>query len=219
MKIKAVIFDLDGVICFTDHYHYLAWKELADKLGLPFDEQKNNRIRGVSRMDSLEIVLEESDIQYTKEEKEAMASQKNTAYQKLLLSMTPRDVSKEIWETLVTLRGRGLKLAIGSSSKNAPLILRQTGMQDFFDAVSDGNNISHSKPDPEVFLKAAEMLHLSPAECVVMEDAFAGIEAACRGGFYSIGIGDAAACPNATWNVSHFSEIISILERQFTALK
>ena len=208
---KAVIFDLDGVICFTDKYHYQAWKALADRLGIYFDEQINNRLRGVSRMASLEIILERATQTYSQEEKEAFASEKNALYVELLQQMSPADLSDEVRETLNALRAGGYKLAIGSSSKNTKLILSRLGLGDFFDAISDGTNITRSKPDPEVFLKAAEMLSLLPEECLVVEDAKAGIQAAFAGGFSSAGIGEAAEHPNCTYPIKQFSDLKKIL--------
>lgn len=160
--IKAVIFDLDGVICSTDEYHYEAWKTLADRLGTYFDRKINERLRGVSRMDSLDIILERSDKVYSDEEKLEFATEKNEYYKKLLGQMSPNDLSYEVRETLLTLRERGYPMAIGSSSKNTKQILKNIGLEGFFDAVSDGTNISHSKPDPEVFLCAAEYLGQKP---------------------------------------------------------
>lgn len=210
MKYKGIIFDLDGVICFTDKYHYLAWKKMADEIGVYFDEVINNRLRGVSRMESLEIILERSDQEYTQEEKEKLAAHKNEMYRELLLQMSPADLSDEVKNTLDTLRGRGHKLAIGSSSKNTKTILNQIGLGEYFDAISDGNNITRSKPDPEVFLKAAEFLGFQPEECLVVEDALAGIEAAVAGGFSSAGIGEAATHEKVTYSLTGFSGLLDI---------
>ena len=187
---KGIIFDLDGVLLSTDHFHYLAWKSLADRLGIPFNEKKNDLLRGVSRMDSLEIILGERSDEFSPEEKLAFATEKNLNYRSYLQTLTPEFVSPEVPETLQKLRKSGLRLAVGSSSKNTPLILEKTDLRKYFDAVSDGNNITRSKPDPEVFLKAAQFIGLDPSECVVVEDADSGIEAAKRGGFYAISIGD-----------------------------
>lgn len=210
MKYDAVIFDLDGVICFTDHYHYLAWKALADSLNAPFDESKNDRLRGVSRMDSLEIVLEEyTGPTLSDAEKQKLAEKKNDLYRTYLQSMSPADLSDEVRETLNALRGRGLKLAIGSSSKNTPLILERLGLSGFFDAVSDGNNITRSKPDPQVFTMAADMLGLPSEKCLVVEDAQAGIQAAKSGGFDSAGISSAAR-PLATHPLSSFRDLLGV---------
>lgn len=208
---KAVIFDLDGVICFTDKYHYQAWKALADRLGVYFDEIINNRLRGVSRMASLDIVLERAQQTYSQEEKEAFAAEKNATYVELLQQMSPADLSDEVKDTLNALRAGGYKLAIGSSSKNTKLILSRLGLGDFFDAISDGTNITHSKPDPEVFLMAAEMLGLPSEECLVVEDAKAGIQAAHAGGFQSAGIGEASEHPDCTYPIVRFSDLKTIL--------
>lgn len=210
MDIKGIIFDLDGVICFTDKYHYQAWKQMADNIDVYFDEKINNRLRGVSRMASLEIILEKSEKKYTDDEKEALASSKNEMYKVLLNTMTETDLSEEVKSTLDELKARGIKLAIGSSSKNAKLILNRLGLGEFFHAISDGNNITHSKPDPEVFLKAAEYLGLSPSECLVVEDAKAGIDAAVAGGFASAGLGEAAEHAQVTYPLKTFSEILFV---------
>lgn len=210
MKYKGIIFDLDGVICFTDKYHYQAWKEMADGIGVYFDEVINNRLRGVSRMESLEIILERSEKVYSEQEKEELATQKNEIYKKLLLQMSPSDLSEEVKNTLDEFRNRGCKLAIGSSSKNAKTILKQLGLDGYFDAVSDGTNITHSKPDPEVFLKAAEFLGLDAADCLVVEDALAGIDAAVAGGFHGAGIGEAATHEKVTYPMEHFSDLLKI---------
>lgn len=211
MKIKGIIFDLDGVLCFTDKYHYIAWKKLADRLGIYFDEKINNRLRGISRSESLNIILERSSKQYTPEEKIAFAEEKNQNYRKLIGKMAPADISDEVRNTLEKLRSRGIKLAVGSSSKNTPLILGKTGLADYFDAVSDGNNITHSKPDPEVFLKAAEMLGLPPRDCLVVEDAPSGIKAGIAGGFRTAAIGDAVRCNRADVNLKTFSVLLKIV--------
>lgn len=212
MTYQGVIFDLDGVICSTDEYHYLAWKALAEGLGIPFDRATNNRTRGVSRMASLEIVLEKSEARYTGAEKAALAERKNALYRELLGQMSPADLSDEVKGTLLTLRERGVRLAIGSSSRNTPYILERIGLKGFFDAVSDGNNITRSKPDPEVFLKAAEMLGLDPSVCLVVEDAHAGVEAAVNGGFDAAAIGDARDDERARWHLKGFSDLEGIVE-------
>lgn len=211
MVYKGVIFDLDGVICFTDRYHYQAWKEMADDIGVYFDEKINNRLRGVSRMASLDIILERSEKQYTKEEKERLAEWKNDRYRELLGKMTTEDLPEEVKTTLEKLKEKNLKLAIGSSSKNAKLILSRIGLADYFDAISDGTNITHSKPDPEVFLKAAEYLGFEPGECLVVEDALAGIDAAVAGGFASAGIGEAATHKKVTYPLKNFSELAEVV--------
>ena len=208
---KAVIFDLDGVICSTDKYHFDAWKKLADSLDIYFDEKINNRLRGVSRMKSLEIILEKSSIIYSQKQKEDLANIKNDYYRELLEKMTPSDLDVEVKKTLDALKDKGLKLAIGSSSKNAKLILRQIGLDNYFDAVSDGTNIINTKPDPEVFLKAASMLNEKAEDCVVVEDAIVGIEAAHAGGFVSAGINDAKNSKYVNYKLESFSDLLSIL--------
>ncbi|MDR1692547.1 MAG: beta-phosphoglucomutase [Oscillospiraceae bacterium] len=211
MNYQAIIFDLDGVIVHTDRYHYLGWKALADRLGLPFDETVNNRLRGVSRLESLEIILENSELKnLSPDEKTALATEKNETYKTLLQAMTPADLAGEVLSALRTLRERGYKLAIGSSSRNAKLILEKIGLAGFFDAVSDGNNIVNSKPDPEVFLKAAEFLGVSPAACAVVEDAGAGIEAAHRAGMKAAAIGDAVRHGSGDWNLGTFADLLGI---------
>ena len=208
MQYQGIIFDLDGVLCSTDEYHYRAWKALADRLGIPFDRERNGLLRGVSRMDSLNIILEKSDKAYSQDEKNAMAEEKNTRYRQLLNQMSPADLSCDVKRTLDTLRARGLKLAIGSSSKNTPFILERMGLDGFFDAVADGNCITHSKPNPEVFLKAAEMLGLTPEQCVVVEDAHAGVEAAKAGGFACAAMGDAKEDARATYHLGKLSDLL-----------
>lgn len=180
--IKAVIFDLDGVIVSTDNCHYRAWKKMADEEDIYFDCKINDRLRGVSRMASLEIVLEKRKKEYSITEKHQLAERKNEYYKELINELTPEDILPGVMDRLKELKENSIKVAIGSSSKNTPVILRQIGLESFFDAVSDGNNIAHSKPDPEVFVKAAEMLGITAEECMIVEDADAGIEAGkCAG--------------------------------------
>ena len=186
--IKAVIFDLDGVIVSTDDCHYEAWKKMADEEGIYFDKTINNRLRGVSRMESLEIVLEGAEKEYSEDEKLALAERKNGYYKEFITKLTPDDILPGAMNTLEELKANGIKVAIGSSSKNTPVILKQIGLSDYFDAVSDGNNITNSKPDPEVFLKAADMLDISYGECMIVEDADAGIEAGKRAGMKTLSV-------------------------------
>lgn len=207
---KAFIFDLDGVIVSTDIFHYAAWKQTADGEGIYFDEKINDRLRGVSRMQSLDIILERASRDYSHEEKLELAEKKNNVYRKLLNNLTPADRLSGVSETLEKLKSCGFKLAIGSSSKNTPVILDRIGYADYFDAVSDGNNIENSKPHPEVFLKAAEMLKLNPSDCYVVEDAEAGIEAARAGGFVSVGIGAASTCEKADIRIKEFKTLLRL---------
>ena len=211
-KYKAVIFDLDGVICFTDHYHYLAWKKLADRLSIPFNEEDNNQLRGVSRADSLEIILRKYHGPAISDEQKAMfLEEKNEIYKEYLKKMSPEDLTRETVFTLLTLISEGYKIAIGSSSKNTKFILEKLGIIRLFDAISDGNNISRSKPDPEVFLKAAQFLELKPEECLVIEDARAGIDAACNGHFDSCGILDACDYEKTTYGIKSLKDILDIV--------
>lgn len=210
-NIKAIIFDLDGVICNTDQYHYFAWKTLADCLGIHFDEQINHRLRGVSRMESLEIILGKHSFDYTDAEKQKLAEEKNSIYKGCLSALTPSDLSEDTKETLSVLRKRGYLLAIGSSSKNTRQILAQLGLNDFFDAVADGTQIEHSKPHPEVFLLAASMLGVSPEQALVIEDADSGIQAAHAGKFKVIGIYTPNSCPNTDITIKRLSNLIDIL--------
>lgn len=209
---KAVIFDLDGVICFTDKYHYQAWKALADRLGIYFDEKINDRLRGVSRMASLEIILERAEKAYTEEEKMAFAEEKNNIYKELLKDMSEKDLSEEVKTTLEELRRRGYKLSIGSSSKNTKFILGQIGLGDFFDAIADGTDITNSKPDPEVFLKSAAKIDVDPADCAVVEDAKSGIQAAKAAGMTALALfGDAKECGEEDYNLNGFADLLNIL--------
>lgn len=155
MKYKGIIFDLDGVLCSTDRFHFEAWKQTAEEVGAPFDETINMKLRGVSRMESLEIILSGSSKTFTDAEKERLATEKNDRYRKLLAQMSPADMPTAVRDALTALHNAGLKLAVGSSSKNAAYILERLDANRYFDAVCDGTMIAHSKPDPEVFTKAA----------------------------------------------------------------
>lgn len=211
MRYRAVIFDLDGVICSTDRYHYQAWKELADRLGLPFDEETNRNMRGVSRLESLEILLQAGGVQYGGERKAELAREKDETYRRLLEQMSPGDVPGGVRKALDKLRRNGLKLAIGSSSKNAPLILEKLGLRGFFDAVADGTQISRSKPDPEVFLLAARKLGMRPAECLVVEDARAGVLAANAGKFDVAFFGEQPGGEEALFRVGSIEKLAVLL--------
>ena len=191
MPIKGVIFDLDGVIVSTDEFHFQGWKRLADEEGIEFTREDNMRLRGVSRMQSLEFLLEKTTRKYTDEEKQEMAARKNSYYRELLQDITPDNILPGAMKIMEELKKRGIKIAIGSSSKNTPRILLRIDLENYFDAVSDGNDIKRGKPDPEVFLIAAERLSLAPQECLVVEDAKAGIEAALAGKMKAMGVGAA----------------------------
>ena len=211
-KYKGIIFDLDGVICCTDQYHERAWREMAEESGIYFDPAVSNRLRGVSREESLEIILEHAGKVFSPEEKKKMAEKTNAIYIKLLDRMSPGDLEEDVRSTLEQLRNRGCLLAIGSSSKNTRKILDKIGLGNYFDAVCGGNEITHSKPDPEVFLKAAGKMGLAVSECLVVEDACAGISAASAGGFDSAGLGDAAKDKNVTWALNTFGDLKNIVK-------
>ena len=187
--IKAVIFDLDGVIVSTDEFHYLAWKRIADENGIYFDREINHRLRGVSRAESLEIILERAERKFAERERLDMAERKNGLYREMIKTLTPKDRLDGVDGILSFLKEREVKTAIGSSSKNARDILGYIGLSDAFDAIADGHDIRRTKPDPEVFLIAAERLGVEPRECLVVEDARAGVEAAINAGMAVIGIG------------------------------
>jgi beta-phosphoglucomutase len=217
MNIKAVIFDLDGVLVSTDEYHYQAWKELADELGIPFDRNINERLRGVSRMESLEIILEKSTKSYTIEDKIQFATRKNDRYRKLLDNLSSDDILPGVLTFICSLDEKNIIIAIGSSSKNAPLILEKTSLNTLFKVVVDGNHITRSKPDPEVFLKAANQLGVRPENCLVVEDADAGVEAAIRAGMMVLAVGMAAANPNAHFSAGDLVEFSGNFSRNFFA--
>ncbi len=191
-RYDAVVFDLDGVLCSTDEYHYQAWKAVADELGVAFDRTVNDRLRGVSRMESLEIVLERYDGSLSDTEKVSLADEKNAIYRRGLEKLTAADVAEGAREVLAALRDAGVKVAVGSSSKNTRLILGRLELADAFDAVVDGTQIVYSKPDPEVFLRAAEAVCAEASRCLVVEDAEAGVEAGHAGGMDVATIGCAA---------------------------
>jgi len=188
--IEACIFDLDGVVVDTAKYHFIAWKALARELGFDFTLADNERLKGVSRMQSLDILLEIGGKQFTQSEKIAMAEKKNTLYVSYIEKMSPEETLPGVEKFLQELRKRGLKTALGSASKNAPLILERIGLAGWFDVIVDGNSISEAKPNPEVFLKGAEKLGVMPEHCVVFEDAIAGVEAARNANMYCVGIGE-----------------------------
>jgi len=205
MPKPAFIFDLDGVIVSTDEFHYLGWKQMADEEGICFDRTINERLRGVSRMESLSIILEKANRAYSQIEMEQMATRKNKYYRQLLEQLSPANILPGVADFLAVLKEAGIKMAIGSSSKNTPMILEKIGLADFFDAVADGNQIKNSKPDPEVFLLAAALLGVDPASCVVVEDAEAGVDAARAAGMKVIGVGSAASSQNADFRAADLS--------------
>jgi beta-phosphoglucomutase len=205
MKPKACIFDLDGVIVDTAKYHYLAWKRLAKELGFEFTEKDNERLKGVSRMESLEILLSVGGIRIDDENvKLQLAEKKNKWYVEYINQMTKDEILPGVIEFLELLKSAGIKIVIGSASKNTITILERIGLKDFFDAIIDGTKISKAKPDPEVFLKAAEELGVRPEECCVFEDAVAGIQAAKSAGMKVIGVGDPTILKDADKVIQSF---------------
>lgn len=210
--IKAVIFDLDGVIVSTDEYHYLAWKRLADETGLYFDREINAKLRGVSRLDSLNIILGRQAEMVPEKDKAELMDRKNLYYKEYLERLDEGAVTEEVARTLAALREDGILLAIGSSSKNAGFILEKIGYGGFFDAVADGNDVSRSKPDPEVFVLAAERLGVLYGDCLVVEDSDAGIEAALACGMRAAGIGYAAENCRADWKLRNLSDVLSCVK-------
>lgn len=207
MNLKACIFDLDGVIVDTAKYHYLAWQKLAVLLNIQFNEKDNERLKGVSRMASLDIILEIGRMTLDEREKAEYAALKNEWYLDFIRRMSPDEILPGSLEIISELRNAGIKVAIGSASKNTPLILERLGIEKLFDAVADGNVVSKAKPDPEVFIKAAKMLGVAPEDCVVFEDAIAGVEAALNAGMFCIGIGSEKILTNAHYVVSGLDKI------------
>lgn len=212
--IKGIIFDLDGVIVSTDDMHYQAWKSIANKLDIPFNPEINHRLRGVSRMESLEIILSNSTKAFNKLEKTALANEKNAYYVELLELLTERDILPSVLITLTWLKHRKYKLSIGSSSKNAKTILKRIGLLEWFDVIIDGNDISNSKPHPEVFLTAAQRMNLKPYECVVVEDARAGIDAAIAAEMITFGLGQASKYSKTNYPIEEIKDMIDILNRK-----
>jgi len=205
--IKAVIFDLDGVLVSTDIMHYEAWKKLAEKLQIKnFTKEDNLRQRGVSRMASLEVLLEKSEKAYTQQEKEAFAQEKNEYYITLLKNLTPDDVLPGVLTVFHALKQRGILIGIGSASKNTPEILERTGLGNYIDQVSCGLDITRSKPDPQVFLVAAQKLGVNPADCLVVEDADSGIQAAKAGGMYALAVGSAFGNTQADYRAASLED-------------
>jgi beta-phosphoglucomutase len=203
--IKAVIFDLDGVIVSTDELHFQAWKQLAGSLGIPFGRESNDRLRGVSRMESLEIVLGNSAKRYSPDAKHQMAERKNACYLELLKGLSPADILPGVIDTIKALKERQVKTAIGSSSRNARVILRAVGLENEFEVIADGNDITRSKPDPEVFAITARRLGIAPEECLVVEDAEAGVAAGLAAGMSVLAVGAAVGLPQATRSAENLS--------------
>lgn len=206
-NVQACLFDLDGVIVDTAVYHYKAWKRLAAEMGFDFTEEQNELLKGVSRVRSLEIILELGGITKTEAEKKELANRKNTWYVDMINHMKPNEILPGAREFVKSCRDAGIKTALGSASKNSMTILEKIGMVNLFDAIIDGNKVSKAKPDPEVFLKGAQALGVAPANCVVFEDAIAGVEAAIAGGMKVVGIGSPKVLVGADLVVSGLNEM------------
>ncbi len=205
--IKACLFDLDGVLVDTAVYHYQAWKRLANTLGFDFTLQQNEQLKGISRVDSLTKILAWGNISKTANEQVELATLKNSWYVEMITKMTPNEVLAGTVEFLTALTNGGYKLALGSASKNSALILERTNLSHFFLEIVDGNKVTKSKPDPEVFIKGAQLLNVPPKQCVVFEDALAGIEAAKAGGMKAIGIGEVDILTGADLVVSGLDKL------------
>jgi beta-phosphoglucomutase len=196
-RFDAVIFDLDGVLTDTAHYHFLAWKRLADSLGIAFDEAANEHLKGIDRMGSLDLILGDAATAYSIERKLALADEKNDHYRQLISTMSPADLLPGAREALQAVRGAGLKTGLASVSKNASTVLERLGITSLFDDIVDAATIARSKPDPEIFLTAAAHLAVDPARCLGVEDAIAGVRAIKAAGMAALGIGDPAVLVEA----------------------
>ncbi len=206
-KDKTFIFDLDGVIVDTAKYHFLAWKKLADELGIDFTHEHNEQLKGVSRIRSLEIILELGKKEVSKADFEMLLTRKNEDYLRYIEKMDENEILVGVLDTLNFVRANGWKIVLGSASKNARPILEKTGLLSYFDAVVDGNDVSKAKPDPEVFVIGAEKVNTKPENCIVFEDSVAGIQAANRAGMTSIGIGNKEILYQAKYVFRDFTEI------------
>jgi beta-phosphoglucomutase len=207
-KVKGALFDLDGVLVDTAKYHFLAWKWLAGQWGFEFTEADNERLKGVSRTRSLEIVLEIGGLQLSEEEKSRSAEAKNELYLQYIRKMNESELLPGAKEYLLLLKSRGVRIALGSASKNAAFILEKVGIADLFDAVIDGTRVAKAKPDPEVFIAGCRELGLQPEDCVVFEDAEAGVEAAIAAGIYVVGIGSPAILAAANRVIRGLDELL-----------
>jgi beta-phosphoglucomutase len=223
--IKACIFDLDGVICDTAKYHFKAWRKLANELGFDFSEEDNEKLKGVSRVESLNLILAWGGVEENDEEvKTAMADKKNSWYLEYILHMTPDEILPGVKNFLDDLKKRQVKIVLGSASKNSVTILEKIGLLDYFDVIIDGNKTTRSKPDPEVFLLGAEGIGAKPNECIVFEDAVKGVEAALEGGFYTVGVGSSDVLDEAHIVIPGFeyidySEVVEALSASVGSLK
>ncbi|WP_226670911.1 beta-phosphoglucomutase [Metabacillus litoralis] len=198
-KLQAFIFDLDGVITDTAEYHYLAWKALADELGVSFSRELNEELKGISRMDSLDKILEfgQKGAEFTTEEKEKLAKKKNEHYVLLIKKISPSDILPGIEKLLTDIKSAGLSLALASASKNATMVLEALNLKQYFDVIVDVNTLKKGKPDPEIFLRAAELLNVQPENCIGVEDAIAGVDSIKDAGMFAVAIGPEHLFPRA----------------------
>ena len=204
MSYKACLFDLDGVLVDTAIYHFQAWKMLGENFNYQLTEEQNEQLKGVSRVESLNRILDWASFSATDEQKEEWLKEKNDNYLHLISNMNPSEILPGVVDFLGQIKAEGYKIALGSASKNAEIILEKTGLMPWFDLIIDGNKVSKSKPDPEVFLKGAEGLGFTPEECIVFEDAQAGVEAAINGGMKVIGIGESSVLSDANKVIPNF---------------
>lgn len=207
MRHKGLLFDLDGVIVDTAKYHYMAWKEIAEEIGISFTVDDNERLKGVSRIRSFEIILEIGDCSMNETEKEYYCSRKNDIYLTYIRKMKEDEILPNVRRFLEDAKGKGYQIALGSASRNSGIILDRLNLIGMFDAIVDGTKVSKAKPDPEVFVRGAEVLKLLNKECIVFEDSVAGIEAAHACGMFAVGIGSRELLPEANLIVSGFQDI------------
>lgn len=206
---KAFIFDLDGVITDTAEYHFLAWKQLAAELGITIDREFNEQLKGISRMDSLERILAlKPELEFSQEEKERLATKKNEHYKELIQDISPKDLLPGIKELLANIEKQGIPMALASASKNAPMVIKQLEVEHYFEHVVDAAKVEKGKPDPEIFLKAADALGVPYEECIGVEDAPAGVEAVNSAGMFSVGVGSAESLSHADYVVEDTSGLV-----------
>jgi len=220
MKLKAIIFDLDGVIVDTARYHFSAWQRLAHEMGIDFTEVENEQLKGVSRVDSLKKILKWGRIEKTEDEQVILCERKNDWYKESIADMNPSELLPGVADFLTSCLADNLKIGIGSASKNTPTVLKAVGIYDMFGAIIDGNSVINGKPHPEVFLKGCNQLGVEPAETIVFEDAFAGVTAAKSGGMLAVGVGTAKNLPHADIIIDGFKDFqLSKLKQAYQLFK
>lgn len=214
MITKALIFDLDGVIVTTEHNHFVAWKKTADQLGVPFTERENERLKGLSRVDSLNEILHLGNIEISASQFNQLIEEKNAFYRASITDLSRKDLLPGVLNVLDTAREKGIPMAVGSASKNAPFIIELLALKDYFEIIVDGTMVQNPKPDPEVFLNAAKFMNISPKDCVVFEDAESGIKAAQSGGFVAVGVGNPSIKDLADYYLNDLTEFNFTLNEQ-----